>query len=95
VKITYSARHFEATDKLKDFTTEEIKRLKKYHENVLYVDVVLEEAGTNKIAEIRLKVQGKLITSKGEGPDFYKVIPKIVDKLEAQMRTAKDKANSR
>jgi len=95
MKVTFSARHFEASEKLKDFTTEEIKRLKKYHDNVLNVDVVLEESGALKTVEIRVKIQGKFLTSKAENSDFYKIIPKVVDKLEIQMRSAKDKANNR
>ncbi len=95
MKITFSARHFDATEKLKDFTSEELKRLKKYHDNVMNVEVVLEESGSTKAAEIRVKIQGKFITSKAEDTDFYKMIPKVVDKLETQMRHLKDKANNR
>ena len=95
MKITFSARHFEASDKLKDFATEEIRRLKKYFDNVMNVDVVLVESGTNKSVEIRVKMLGKILTSKIEDADFYKMIPKVIDKLEAQMRTAKAKAAGR
>ncbi len=95
MKITFSARHFEAPAKLKDFTTDEIKRLKKYFDNVMNVDVIFEESGSNKSFEIRVKLHGKFLTSKTEDTDFYKMIPKVIDKLEAQLRTAKDKASDR
>lgn len=95
MNVKFSARHFEASDKLKNFAIEEVNRLKKYVENITSIDIVLDEAGSLKTAEIRVNVLGKVITSKGEDTDFYKMLPKVVDKLETQIRTAKDKAKGR
>lgn len=95
MNITFSARHFDASDKLKDFATAEIKRLKKYYDNVMNIDVVLEESASNKSVEIRVSILGKVLTAKMEDNDFYKIIPKAVDKLETQIKTAKAKAYGR
>jgi putative sigma-54 modulation protein len=95
MKITFSARHFEASEKLKDFATTELSRLKKYFDGVLLGEVVLEEQGGIKRAEIRIKMLGKTLPAKTEGEDFYKIIPKAIDKLEAQIKSTKSKAFSR
>jgi len=93
LKITFSARHFEATDKLREFATEEIKSLKKYFDGVLNAEVVLE--GTQKEVEIRISMLGKVLTAKVQGDDFYKIIPKAVEKLEAQIKSTKSKIQNR
>jgi putative sigma-54 modulation protein len=95
MKITFSARHFEASEKLQTFTAEEIRRLKKYFDGVLNVEVVLEENHTLKVAEIRVNMLGKLLPAKVEGTDFYKIIPTAVDKIEKQIRSTKSKAFGR
>ena len=96
MKITVSARHFEATEKLKEFALAEIFRLKKYFDGVLNGEVILEENGhNNHQAEIRISMLGHTLTSKVEGTDFYKMIPKAVDKIETQLKSTKAKATQR
>jgi putative sigma-54 modulation protein len=95
MKITFSARHFEASANLQEFATGEIRRLKKYFDGILHAEVVLEEHSTNKLVEIRVNMLGKTLTSKIEDSDFYKIIPKAVDKLEKQIKTTKSKVMSR
>lgn len=95
MKITFSARHFEASEKLQAFTTDEIRRLKKYFDGVLHADVVLEENGALKQVELRINMLGRLLPAKVEGSDFYKLIPKAVDKIETQVKTTKAKAFGR
>ncbi len=95
MRITFSARHFDATDKLQTFAENEISRLKKHFDGVLHGEVVVEENGNLKQVEIRITMLGKTLPAKVEGNDFYKMIPKAVDKIEAQIKTTKSKAFGR
>jgi len=95
VKITFSARHFEASDKLQQFAKDELAALKKYFDGVLHGEVVLEEHAAKKEVEIRITMLGKVLTSKVDGDDFYKIIPKAITKLEAQIKSTKSKASGR
>ncbi|MBM3326641.1 MAG: ribosome-associated translation inhibitor RaiA [Calditrichaeota bacterium] len=91
MKVTFSARHFDATEKLRLFATKEIERLKRYFDGNLNADVILEENGNVKSVELRLTMLGKLLPSRVEGADFYKLIPQAVDKLEKQVKSTKEK----
>ena len=95
MKITFSARHFEASEKLQQFTTDQIRVLKKYFDGVLNAEVVLDEHGTLKEVEIRVTMLGKVLNAKTSGEDFYKVIPKAVEKIEVQVKSTKEKALGR
>ena len=95
MKINFSARHFEATDQLREFVTSEIDHLSRFFEGRLSCDVILEENGNIKAAEIRLNMLGKVLPVRVEGNDFYKLIPKGVVKLEKQMLAQKSKITKR
>ena len=95
MKITITARHFDASEKLQAFVNDEIRELKKYFDGVLHAEVVLDEHAALKEVEIRINMLGKVLTSKVEGDDFYKIVPKVIDKLETQIKTAKAKAFQR
>ena len=95
MKINFSARHFNASDNLQHFVTGEIGNLSKYFDGVQSADVVLAEHGSLRQAELRITMLGRVLTAKVEGEDFYKVVPKAVEKLEAQIKSTKSKAFGR
>lgn len=95
MKVTFSARHFEASEKLQQFAVSELNRLDKYFDGALSGEVVLEENANLKAAEMRLNMLGKVLPVRMEGSDFYKIIPRAVDKLEKQLKSQKSKLQSR
>ncbi|MDP8228712.1 MAG: ribosome-associated translation inhibitor RaiA [Candidatus Electryoneaceae bacterium] len=95
MQITFSARHFEASDKLEQFARKELLRLEKYYDGVMKVDIILEENGSKKEVEVRLNMLGKLLPTKMDGNDFYKMIPQAIDKIAKQIKATKSKTFSR
>jgi len=95
MKITIAVRHFDASQKLKDFATKELTRLEKYFEGKISSNIILEENGSAKKVEMRATAFGKIFVSNIDGADFYKIIPKTVDKLENQLKSAKSKSFGR
>ncbi len=91
MRISVSARHFKASDKLQQFATTEVSRLKKYFDHILDGEVVLSWQKSNKVSEISLNVNGTKMTATEVSDDFYKSIPRTVDKLERQLRKHKGK----
>jgi len=95
MKITIAARHFDASGKLKEFAKTELTRLEKYFEGNINSNIILEENGSAKKVDMRVTAFGKIFVSNIDGSDFYKIIPKTVDKLENQLKSAKSKAFGR
>ena len=91
MRVNVSARHFKASDKLQEFATNEVKRLRKFFDNITDGEVILDWQKGNKTAEIILNVNGTKLTATEASDDFYKSIPKTVDKLESQLRRYKGK----
>ncbi|HDH58282.1 MAG TPA: ribosome-associated translation inhibitor RaiA [Bacteroidetes bacterium] len=91
MRVNVSARHFKASDKLQEFATNEVKRLRKFFDNITDGEVILDWQKGNKTSEIILNVNGTKLTATEASDDFYKSIPKTVDKLESQLRRHKGK----
>jgi putative sigma-54 modulation protein len=91
MRVSISARHFKASEKLQEFATNEVMRLQKYFDNITDGEVVLSWQRSNKSSEINLNVNGTKLTAAEASDDFYKCIPKAVDKLERQLKRYKGK----
>jgi len=95
MEITISTRRFEPTEKLLAYANNEIEKLSKYFDGDLLGTVILDESGNRKIVEARITALGKVMTVQVEGDDFYKLIPKAVDKLARQLKSQKSKLRGR
>ncbi|RJP76559.1 MAG: ribosome-associated translation inhibitor RaiA [Candidatus Zixiibacteriota bacterium] len=91
MRVNVSARHFKASDKLQEFAASELMRLRKLYDNIIDGEVVLSWQKSSKTSEINLNVNGTKLTATEVSDDFYKCIPKTVDKLERQLRRYKGK----
>jgi len=95
MRVNVSARHFKASNKLQEFAANEVMRLRKLYDNITDSEIILDWQKGNKLSEIILNVNGTRLTAADTSTDFYKSIPKAVDKLESQLRKHKGKLYKR
>ncbi len=95
MNITFSTRHFEASEKLQSFAMKEFQGISKFSDDIVSGGIVLEENGNQKETRLRLNVYGRELVSKAGGTDFYKIIPAAVDKLKTQLKSKKSKVANR
>jgi ribosomal subunit interface protein len=94
IKTNITCRHFKAHETLIDFINERSDQLKKYHEYIHHIDVILDyEKSVNSIknCELIVKVNNKLFTSKESSDDFMKSVDSAMLKIETQLTKYKDK----
>ena len=91
MRITFTARHFKTSGQLKDFATTEVTRLKKYYDDIIDVDIILDYVKQDKVAEIVVKVFGQKIAVVEKSEDMYKSITLAVNKLERKLVKYKEK----
>ena len=91
MQMTFTARHFKATDSLKNYSETEINRLQKFFDRIVDCDVVLTKERNNHIADITLKVSNGVLAVKESSDDFFKSIDQAVNKLERQIKKFKGK----
>ena len=94
MRISLTARHYKASDKLKEYAHTEVRRLKKYYDGIIDCDIILDYEKPSKslqIAEIAIKVYGQRLVAREKTEDIYKSIHQAVDKLERQVKKYKEK----
>jgi len=91
MRISFTARHFKPSDRLKEYATSEVARLKKYYDDILDVDIVLDYVKQSQLAELVVKVYGQSLAVEEKSEDMYKSINLAVDKLERKLLKYKEK----
>jgi putative sigma-54 modulation protein len=91
MKLTTTARHFEATPELIAFAENKIRKLKRFWDQILTVEAIMSVEKFRHIAEINVHVNGHDFAAKEESDDMYGSIEKAVKNLERQMKKFKGK----
>ena len=91
MQTTFTARHFKASESLKQYAESEVSRLQKYFDGIVVCDIILSEERNNQIAEISTKVSNALLSARESSEDFYKSIDLALEKLSRQLKRHKAK----
>ncbi len=91
MKLTTTARHFEANPDLVDHTRERLLKLKRYFDQILNVNVIMSVEKFRHIAEVNVHVNGHDFTAKEESDDMKMSIDQAAKNLERQMKKFKGK----
>jgi len=86
-----TARHFDLTDGLKSFVEKEIEKLEKYFNNIIDTHLILDAEKSRMTAELKVKVQGTVLTSKVRSFDMYESVEKVIGKMEQQLKKYKER----
>lgn len=88
-KIT--ARHFKLKDDLKSYIEEKAKKLDRYYDNILDMNVVLGWEKMNRYVELRISVYNKQIVIKEVTDEMRKSFDLALDRAERQIKRYKEK----
>ncbi|MBN1482679.1 ribosome-associated translation inhibitor RaiA [candidate division KSB1 bacterium] len=91
MRISFTARHFKSSERLKEFATTEVRRLKKYYDDILDVEIILDYVKQQQVAEVVIKVYGQRLAVVEKTEDMYKSVTLAVDKLERKLLKYKEK----
>jgi len=91
MKLTTTARHFEADTALLEHTDRRLRRLKRFFDQILHVDVIMSVEKFRHIAEVNIHVNGHDFTAKEESEDMKVSVDKAAKNLERQMKKFKGK----
>ncbi len=91
MRITFTARHFKPSQRLKTHSEEQVAKLKKYYDGILDVEIILDYVKQEQVAELVAKVYGTRLAVVEKSEDMYKSIDLAVEKLERQLLRYKEK----
>lgn len=93
--ITFSVRHRELSDALKEYVRHEVEGLSKYFERLVEADIILDQEGHRNIAEVRIHSSNDTHFASSEAPDVRTAVDETVEKLKRQLQRHKEKLNRR
>lgn len=91
MRVSFTARHYKPSERLKDYATKEVHKLKRYYDGIIDCEIVLDYQKLSQIAEIKLNVYGNTLTAIEKSEDIYKSIDLAVIKLERRLKKYKGK----
>lgn len=91
MRITFTARHFKPSQRLKAHAEEQVTKLKRYYEGILDIEIILDYVKQEQVAELVAKVYGTRLAVVEKSGDMYKSIDLAVEKMERQLKRYKEK----
>ena len=91
MRINFTARHFKASDRLKEYAEKKVQRLNRYYNGIIDCEIILDYEKLIRIAEIAVKVYSQRLVAIEKTEDIFKSIDLAVDKLERQVKKFKGK----
>lgn len=98
MQLTITGQHLDLTDALKSFVAEKLGRVDHYFDHVTDGHVVLKYMAHEKLpnsAEVTVHAPGHTFHAESGDQDMYAAIDLLADKLEAQVRSHKEKLTDR
>ncbi len=96
MNISVTARHFEASQHLREFTVDSVDKLNQFYDRIVSCDVILEPTSSAKKpqkVELIVKVPRKVLTVSEAAETYEKAISTAVDVLARQLKKYKQKLN--
>jgi putative sigma-54 modulation protein len=91
MRITFTARHFKPSQRLKTHAEDQVTKLKRYYDGILDIEIILDYVKQEQVAELVAKVYGTRLAVVEKSKDMYKSIDLAVEKLERQLLKYKEK----
>ncbi len=95
MNIQIHSVRFDADKKLLDFVDQKVKKLGRYYDQIIGVDVFLRLAKSenteNKIAEVKLDIPVNPLFAKKQSKTFEEAVDLAIDALKIQITRQKEK----
>ncbi len=95
MNIKVTGKNLEITDAIRSYVTDKADRLEKFENENTELNVVCKVEREDQIAEMQLSHNGEFIKIEEKNDDLYAAIDLAFDRLERQMRKAKERVASK
>jgi putative sigma-54 modulation protein len=95
MRMTFSVRHGDVPDRLRQHAESEVEGLSKYFERLVEADIILDQEGHRHIAEVRVHTSTDTHFATSAADEWRAAIDATVDKLRRQLKRHKGKLEQR
>ncbi len=94
MQISVTFRQLEPSEALKNYVTERLTRFKRYLDGPVEAHVVLGLEKFRHLADVTIDSNGRIIKGREENADMYAAIDLVMDKIDLQLKKAREKRRS-
>ena len=94
MNIEITARHFTASDKLKELINEKIMKIKKFNSAIINCQVILTKENNSENVEINAHIKGHNFSAHENGDVFEKSLKNAVEKISIQIKKQHERARA-
>ncbi|MDR8391818.1 ribosome-associated translation inhibitor RaiA [Aliifodinibius sp. S!AR15-10] len=94
MKTTFTARHFDASQQLKQYSVDAVQKLDQFYDRIVTCDIILEPTPDDEEpqqAELNVKIPQKLLNAKEKAPTYEQAMNRVVDNITRQLKKYKNK----
>ncbi len=94
MNIRFTARHFEASTDLKNYSEDAVGKLEQFCDRIVSCSIILEPTADNsnpQKAEIIIQIPNKVLTATEEAPKYEQAVLAAVENLSRQLKRYKEK----
>jgi len=91
MNLNITFKNFESSDSLKQFIQDKFKKIQKYFNKPLDVQVVLVKEKINHIVDVTLSAKGFHFQVSESSEDMYSALDMVLDSVERRLKKQKDK----
>ncbi len=88
---TITARHFDLSSEMKKKAEAEIEGLRKFFDNIISAELILDSEKHRKKAELKIRVYNQTLTATADTDDIYSSIAAAVEKIKGRLKKYKGK----
>ena len=94
MNIEITARHFTASDNLKELINEKIMKIEKFNSGIMNCHVILTKENSGENVEINVQIKGHNISAHESGDVFEKSLRSAVEKILIQIKKQHERAKA-
>ena len=95
MNINITARHFTASEQLKELVHEKIRKVEKFNSGIMSCHVILTKENNSENVEIIARLKGYDFTAHENADVFERSLKNAIDKISIQIKKQHEKAIGR
>ena len=97
MKTTFTARHFEASADLQQYSRDSVEKLEQFYDRIVMCDIILQPTAADENpqqAELIVKVPRKVLTAKESASTYEQAVHNAVEVISRQLKKYKEKMHA-
>jgi putative sigma-54 modulation protein len=91
MNLQITTRHFDLTRELRAYAEERVRKIKRYFDQIIDVNVILISEKHRQVAEISLHLNGHNLVGRSVSAGMRTSIDQAVERIESQIKKHKDR----